>query len=213
RGDPLRTGEGRFPLIAPRSVSEGSLIALADVLVSPREQRIRRAEELTAQYPYAAEPLRFYQQLVRFQEGMQESLRATLTHFGRPQNEDVFPLRALLREEHRDLLLPRFPEFLDHVRRTGSPALAHAATEWRFKRVRCVACGEEEFERLVFLTTEEFPHVRINACDTCHTYFKEVDLVKELAAVPVVDENATMPLDVVAVERGYRKLELNLIGM
>jgi len=76
-----------------------------------------------------------------------------------------------------------------------------------------VACGEEEFERLVFLTTEEFPHVRINACDTCHTYFKEVDLVKELAAVPVVDEIATMPLDVVAVERGYRKLEVNLIGM
>lgn len=87
------------------------------------------------------------------------------------------------------------------------------ATEWRFKRVRCVSCGEEEFDRLLYHSTDQFPHVRLNLCETCHTYIKEVDLTKETQAVPVVDEIATIPLDIVAVERGYHKLELNLIGM
>lgn len=87
------------------------------------------------------------------------------------------------------------------------------ATEWRFKRVRCVSCGEEEFDRLLYHSTDQFPHVRLNLCETCHTYIKEVDLTKETQAVPIVDEIATIPLDIVAVERGYHKLELNLIGM
>jgi FdhE protein len=76
-----------------------------------------------------------------------------------------------------------------------------------------VGCGEEEFDRLLYYSTDQFPQVRINMCETCHTYIKEVDLTKEPGAVPVVDEIATMPLDIVAIERGYRKLELNLIGM
>lgn len=86
-------------------------------------------------------------------------------------------------------------------------------TEWRFKRVRCVSCGEEEFTRLLYHTTEQFPHVRLNLCETCQTYIKEVDLSKEASAVPVVDEIATIPLDIVATARGCHKLELNLIGM
>jgi len=94
-----------------------------------------------------------------------------------------------------------------------SLACSLCPTEWRFKRVHCLACGEEEFERLVNQYAEEFPHVRMSACNTCRTYIKEVDLSKELEAVPVVDEIATMPLDIIAAERGYHKLELNLIGM
>jgi formate dehydrogenase accessory protein FdhE len=87
------------------------------------------------------------------------------------------------------------------------------ATVWRFKRVHCVACGEEEFDRLVYQYAEEFPHVRMSACNTCRTYIKDVDLSKDLQAIPLVDEIATMPLDVIAAELGYHKLELNLIGM
>jgi formate dehydrogenase accessory protein FdhE len=85
-------------------------------------------------------------------------------------------------------------------------------TEWQGKRVRCVACGEEEFERLQYHQAREWPHVRVSACETCRTYIKDVDLSKDGLAVPVVDEIATIPLDLYAVEQGYRKLELNLIG-
>lgn len=86
-------------------------------------------------------------------------------------------------------------------------------TEWRYKRVRCVACGEEEFRRLEYLQAPEWPHVRVAACRACGRYVKEVDLSKDGRAVPVVDELATIPLDLVAAAEGYRKVEPNLIGL
>lgn len=86
-------------------------------------------------------------------------------------------------------------------------------TEWRYKRVRCASCGEEAFDRLVFLQAAEWPHVRVSACRTCGRYVKDVDLTRDGLAVPVVDEIATLPLDLVAREEGYRKVEPNLVGL
>lgn len=85
--------------------------------------------------------------------------------------------------------------------------------EWRYKRGRCVSCGEEESSRLVYLHATEWPHVRIAACGTCLRYIKEVDLTRDGLAEPVVDELATLALDLVAMEQGYQKVELNLIGL
>ena len=42
---------------------------------------------------------------------------------------------------------------------------------------------------------------------------KSIDLTVDGRAVPVVDEVATLPLDAWAVEQGYSKIEINLIGM
>ncbi|MDR7433087.1 MAG: formate dehydrogenase accessory protein FdhE [Armatimonadota bacterium] len=86
-------------------------------------------------------------------------------------------------------------------------------TEWRYKRVRCVACGEEEARRLVYLQATEWPHVRVSACQVCRRYIKEVDLTRDGLAVPVVDEIAAIPLDLAAGEEGYEKVEPNLIGL
>jgi formate dehydrogenase maturation protein FdhE len=41
---------------------------------------------------------------------------------------------------------------------------------------------------------------------------KTVDLTKAGLAIPVVDELATIPLDLWARERGYEKLQINLLG-
>ena len=62
-------------------------------------------------------------------------------------------------------------------------------------------------------TGEHFPHVRVEACDSCQTYIKSVDLTRNGLAVPVVDELATVSLNVWAEQRGYAKLQLNLLGM
>ncbi len=62
-------------------------------------------------------------------------------------------------------------------------------------------------------TAGEFEHVRIEACETCKTYIKTVDLTKNGLAVPVVDELATTPLNLWAQEKGYTKLEPNLLGL
>lgn len=87
------------------------------------------------------------------------------------------------------------------------------STEWQYRRVLCPGCGEENKDKLPIYTAVEFPAARVDACDTCHTYIKSIDLTKDGHAVPVVDEIATVALNIWAEERDYVKLETNLLGM
>ena len=86
------------------------------------------------------------------------------------------------------------------------------AHEWNFRRIYCPACGEEREPQMAFYSAPEIAHVRVDVCDTCHTYLKTIDLTKTGLAVPVVDELATIPLDLWAREHGYQKLQINLLG-
>jgi formate dehydrogenase maturation protein FdhE len=86
------------------------------------------------------------------------------------------------------------------------------AHEWGFRRIYCPACGEEREPQMAFYSAPEIAHVRVDVCDTCHTYLKSIDLTKTGLAVPVVDELATLPLDLWAREHGYTKLQMNLLG-
>jgi FdhE protein len=86
-------------------------------------------------------------------------------------------------------------------------------TEWEFRRVVCPGCGQEDHAKLPVYTAEAFPHIRVECCDTCQTYIKSIDLTKNGLAAPLVDELASVPLDLWAQERGYSKLHPNLLGM
>lgn len=87
------------------------------------------------------------------------------------------------------------------------------AHEWAFRRIYCPACGEERDSQLAFYSAPEIAHIRVDVCDSCHTYLKSVDLTKTGLAVPVVDELAALPLDLWAREHGYHKLQMNMVGM
>lgn len=80
-------------------------------------------------------------------------------------------------------------------------------------RVACPGCGEEDPAKLPRYVAAEIPWIRIEACDACKGYLKAVDLSKEPAAEPLVDDLASAALDVVARERGGRKLFPNLAGL
>ena len=86
------------------------------------------------------------------------------------------------------------------------------AHEWTFRRIYCPACGEEREPQMAYYSAPEIVHVRVDVCDTCHTYLKTIDLTKTGLAVAVVDELATIPLDLWAREHGYQKLQINLLG-
>lgn len=87
------------------------------------------------------------------------------------------------------------------------------ATEWNFRRVLCPNCGEEDKEKLPVFSAKEFNHVRVDACDSCRTYIKSIDLSKDGHAVPMVDELATVSLNLWAQEKNYQKLRPNLFGV
>jgi len=84
--------------------------------------------------------------------------------------------------------------------------------EWSFRRTVCVWCGEEDKEKLPRYSNEEWPHVHVEACDTCKRYLKAVDMSLDGLAVPLVDEAALAVLDVWAGDRGYSKIVRNLLG-
>ncbi len=87
------------------------------------------------------------------------------------------------------------------------------STEWQYRRVLCPGCGEEDKDKLPIYRAAEFPSARVEACDTCRTYIKAIDLTKDGHAVPVVDEIATLALNIWAEEHDYVKLETNLLGL
>jgi formate dehydrogenase accessory protein FdhE len=275
------------------------------------DRRIRRANELTSTYRFAAEGLRFYSRVATFQKNLYAELQKALGDS--PKISSARPLRD---ELDLFLLLPPFPRFLALIEqiapaplvqaaaglaRKGTAGWQHAiedfwqgdletatavggmlqegdahgragerllawiflqpyaeylanqrevmtvdgapstcplcggkpvvgvlrsegdgakkslicmlcAHEWGFRRVYCAGCGEEREPQMAFYSAPEIAHVRVDVCDTCHTYLKSIDLTKTGLAVPVVDELATLPLDLWAREHGYEKLQINLLG-
>jgi formate dehydrogenase accessory protein FdhE len=86
-------------------------------------------------------------------------------------------------------------------------------TFWPYRRVVCANCGEERPAKLAYYHSPDYDHVRVEACDTCRHYLKGIDLTRDGLADPLVDEVAAAPLDLWAIERGYTKIELNLVGL
>ena len=114
---------------------------------------------------------------------------------------------------------------------------ARCAATWGYPRITCAACGEDAGARLrIFsehgttsgergsvvrglptggVTAEHrafFPHMRIEACESCRRYLLSVDLAVDPTAVPLVDEMAAIPLDLFAREQGFSKITPNLMG-
>ena len=85
--------------------------------------------------------------------------------------------------------------------------------EWEFRRIVCPGCGEENHAKLPVYTADEQKHVRVEACDSCRIYIKTVDMTKNGLAEPVVDEIASVPLDIWAQKQGYTKLQPNLMQL
>src|ERR1700730_5300043 len=84
--------------------------------------------------------------------------------------------------------------------------------EWDFRRIYCPACGEEDEKKLPVYVAEQFPHIRVEACETCKVYVRTIDLTTNGNAVPVVDDLAAIPLSLWCQERGYTRLQPNLLG-
>jgi FdhE protein len=84
--------------------------------------------------------------------------------------------------------------------------------EWEFRRILCAHCGEEDEKRLPVYIAEQFPHMRVECCETCKQFLRTVDLTKDGHAVPLVDDLAAIPLTLWAQENGYTRIQSNLLG-
>ena len=84
--------------------------------------------------------------------------------------------------------------------------------EWEFRRILCAKCGEEQETNLPVYVADQFPHIRMECCETCKHFLRTIDLTKDGNAVPAVDDLAALPLSLWAEEQGYQRILGNLLG-
>jgi len=114
---------------------------------------------------------------------------------------------------------------------------ARCGVSWGYARMTCAGCGEDSSAKLTVFselgtTSGErgsvvrglphekapaqypavFPHIRVEACDSCRRYLLTIDMAVDRRAVPLVDELAAIPLDLYARDRGFTKITTNLMG-
>jgi FdhE protein len=79
--------------------------------------------------------------------------------------------------------------------------------EWRFKRIQCPFCENEERRKFkYFFAEEEDRAYRVETCQKCKKYIKTVDTEALYDAfIPLVEDVGTLYLDVLAKKEGYTR--------
>jgi FdhE protein len=76
---------------------------------------------------------------------------------------------------------------------------------WRMDRLRCPACDNKEQQSLKYFCGEGEEAFRIDLCDSCHRYIKTIDYRNLEESDPCLEDLATLHLDVLAAQKGYRR--------
>ena len=90
---------------------------------------------------------------------------------------------------------------------------SYCATSGSFRFVGCPHCGCVDTDQLGAILSDDEPGFRVVTCNACHSYLK-------VAEGPVLTKMhldhadlASLPLDIIAQEKGYRRHAPNPIGM
>ena len=81
------------------------------------------------------------------------------------------------------------------------------ATQWNYVRIKCTICGSTK--GISYQHVEHDKQVRAETCDTCHTYVKVMQQIQNPALDPVADDVASLALDLMVRELGYRRGAVN----
>jgi len=87
--------------------------------------------------------------------------------------------------------------------------------QWRFKRLACPFCGNEDHKKLRhFHIEKEGKGYRVDVCEECKKYIKTID-IRELReeVVPIVEDMGTLHLDIIAQNEGYKRGVANILEM
>ena len=77
--------------------------------------------------------------------------------------------------------------------------------EWPFRRLRCPECGAEQDGVFSPVKAEQYPAMRLDTCEDCHCYLKTADERQDGHTVAVVDDIATLALDLWAEDQGLHR--------
>jgi FdhE protein len=76
---------------------------------------------------------------------------------------------------------------------------------WRIDRLLCPFCNNREQGSLHYFYGEGEESYRIDLCDKCNQYIKTADLRRIEEFDPILEDLATLHLDILATQKGYKK--------
>jgi FdhE protein len=82
---------------------------------------------------------------------------------------------------------------------------SYCGYQWRIDRLFCPFCDNREQESLHYLFAEGEEAYRIDLCDKCHQYIKTIDYRNLEESDPVLEDLATLHLDILASQKGYKR--------
>jgi FdhE protein len=84
---------------------------------------------------------------------------------------------------------------------------------YRIRRIACAYCDESDQDKLKLFRVAEYPGVRVDVCETCTMYIKTLDF-RELDKqhLPALDDMASVALDILAQQQGYKRPTLSAWG-
>ncbi|OGP89951.1 MAG: hypothetical protein A2156_05880 [Deltaproteobacteria bacterium RBG_16_48_10] len=81
---------------------------------------------------------------------------------------------------------------------------------WRSDRMICPFCNNKDQDSLHYFYGEGEDPYRIDLCDQCHQYIKTIDLRTLPEADPSLEDLATLHLDLLASQKGFKRPIPNL---
>ncbi|MGO4402805.1 formate dehydrogenase accessory protein FdhE [Bosea sp. RAF48] len=82
------------------------------------------------------------------------------------------------------------------------------ATQWNHVRVKCVSCGSTK--GIAYQAIEGIADtIKAETCDECRTYVKILNQRKDMELEPVADDVASLSLDLLVTEAGWRRAGVN----
>jgi FdhE protein len=87
---------------------------------------------------------------------------------------------------------------------------SYCGCEWRIERLYCPFCSNKDQDSLYYFYAEREETYRIDLCEKCHQYIKTIDLRKIEELDPFLEDIATLHLDILASQKGYKRPVPNL---
>ncbi len=82
---------------------------------------------------------------------------------------------------------------------------SYCGYQWRIDRLFCPFCNNKEQESLHYLYAEGEEPYRIDLCDKCHQHIKTIDFRIIGESDPSLEDLATLHLDILATQKGYKR--------
>jgi FdhE protein len=82
---------------------------------------------------------------------------------------------------------------------------SYCGHQWQSDRIVCPFCNNKDQESLHYFTGEGEETHRIDLCDNCRQYIKTIDYRNLQESDPVLEDLATLHLDILASQKGYKR--------